>query len=223
MATDIKKFLDQSGVSTLWSRVAEEVAKVDAKAVKNAEDIAAHAGDIATMKGQIAALEAGTYDDTELRGLIGDNADAIADNVAAIAILNGDAATIGSVANTANAAAAAAEHVTEQKAECTFDEFQKMDIRVSTILEAEKLPKTKKLLKLTIDTGIDKRTIVSGIAEHFSPEELVGQQVLVLVNLAPRDFKGITSQGMILMAEDATGALRLLQPNEKTNNGAMVG
>ena len=110
-----------------------------------------------------------------------------------------------------------------QKAECSFDDFQKMDIRVSTILEAEKLPKTKKLLKLTIDTGIDKRTIVSGIAEHFTPEELVGQQVLVLVNLAPRDFKGITSQGMILMAEDATGALRLLQPNEKTNAGAMVG
>ena len=110
-----------------------------------------------------------------------------------------------------------------QKAECSFDDFQKMDIRVSTILEAEKLPKTKKLLKLTIDTGIDKRTIVSGIAEHFSPEELVGKQVLVLVNLAPRDFKGITSQGMILMAEDATGALRLLQPNEKTNAGAMVG
>ena len=110
-----------------------------------------------------------------------------------------------------------------QKAECSFDDFQKMDIRVSTILEAEKLPKTKKLLKLTIDTGIDKRTIVSGIAEHFTPEELVGQQVLVLVNLAPRDFKGITSQGMILMAEDATGALRLVQPNEKTNSGAMVG
>ena len=110
-----------------------------------------------------------------------------------------------------------------QKAECTFDDFQKMDIRVSTILEAEKLPKTKKLLKLTIDTGIDKRTIVSGIAEHFTPEELIGQQVLVLVNLAPRDFKGISSQGMILMAEDATGALRLVQPNEKTNNGAMVG
>ena len=119
---------------------------------------------------------------------------------------------------------AAAEVKAEpQKAECSFDDFQKMDIRVSTILEAEKLPKTKKLLKLTIDTGIDKRTIVSGIAEHFTPEELIGQQVLVLVNLAPRDFKGITSQGMILMAEDATGALRLVQPNEKTNNGAMVG
>ena len=119
---------------------------------------------------------------------------------------------------------AAAEVKAEpQKAECTFDDFQKMDIRVSTILEAEKLPKTKKLLKLTIDTGIDKRTIVSGIAEHFSPEELIGQQVLVLVNLAPRDFKGIVSQGMILMAEDATGALRLVQPNEKTKSGSMVG
>ena len=119
---------------------------------------------------------------------------------------------------------AAAEVKAEpQKAECTFDDFQKMDIRVSTILEAEKLPKTKKLLKLTIDTGIDKRTIVSGIAEHFSPEELIGLQVLVLVNLAPRDFKGIVSQGMILMAEDATGALRLVQPNEKTKNGSMVG
>ena len=110
-----------------------------------------------------------------------------------------------------------------QKAECSFDDFQKIDIRVSTILEAEKLPKTKKLLKLTVDTGIDKRTIVSGIAEHFSPEELIGKQVLVLVNLAPRDFKGITSQGMILMAEDATGELRLLQPDKKTNNGAVVG
>ena len=110
-----------------------------------------------------------------------------------------------------------------QKEACSFDDFQKMDIRVSTILEAEKLPKTKKLLKLTVDTGIDKRTIVSGIAEHFSPEELIGKQVLVLVNLAPRDFKGITSQGMILMAEDATGALRLVQPTEKTNNGAVVG
>ena len=123
----------------------------------------------------------------------------------------------------ANAAAAAAEHVTEQKEECTFDDFQKMDIRVSTILEAEKVAKTKKLLKLTVDTGIDKRTIVSGIAEHFSCEELIGRQVLVLVNLAPRELKGILSQGMILMAEDASGKLELLAPNNKTNNGAMVG
>ena len=123
----------------------------------------------------------------------------------------------------ANAAAEAAEHVTEQKEECSFDDFQKMDIRVSTILEAEKIAKTKKLLKLTVDTGIDKRTIVSGIAEHFSPEELVGRQVLVLVNLAPREMKGVTSQGMILMAEDASGKLELLAPEHKTNNGAIVG
>ena len=126
MATDIKKFLDQAGVSTLWSRVAEEVAKVDAKAVKNAEDIAVHAGDIATMKGQIAALEAGTYDDTELRGLIGDNASAIADNVAAIAILNGDAATAGSVANTANAAAAAKVAEIVANADANFDTLKEI-------------------------------------------------------------------------------------------------
>ena len=122
-----------------------------------------------------------------------------------------------------NAAEEAAQNVTAQKDECTYDDFQKMDIRVSTILAAEKVAKTKKLLKLTVDTGIDKRTIVSGIAEHFTPEELVGRQVLVLVNLAPRELKGITSNGMILMAEDASGKLELLAPEHKTNNGAIVG
>ncbi len=123
----------------------------------------------------------------------------------------------------ANAAAEAAAHVTAQKEKIVFDDFGKMDIRVSTILAAEKVAKTKKLLKLTVDTGIDKRTIVSGIAEHFSPEELVGRQVLVLVNLAPRELKGITSSGMILMAEDATGKLVLLGPENKVNDGAIVG
>ena len=122
------------------------------------------------------------------------------------------------------AANAAAEVKAEpQKEECTFDDFQKMDIRVSTILAAEKVAKTKKLLNLTVDTGIDQRTIVSGIAEHFTPEELVGQQVLVLVNLQPRELKGILSQGMILMAEDATGKLRLVQPSEAVKAGSMVG
>ena len=122
------------------------------------------------------------------------------------------------------AANAAAEVKAEpQKEACTFDDFQKMDIRVSTILAAEKVAKTKKLLKLTVDTGIDQRTIVSGIAEHFSPEELIGQQVLVLVNLQPRELKGILSQGMILMAEDATGKLRLVQPSEAVKAGSMVG
>lgn len=122
------------------------------------------------------------------------------------------------------AANAAAEvKAAPQKEVCTFDDFQKMDIRVSTILAAEKVAKTKKLLKLTVDTGIDQRTIVSGIAEHFTPEELVGQQVLVLVNLQPRELKGILSQGMILMAEDATGKLRLVQPSEAVKAGSMVG
>ena len=123
----------------------------------------------------------------------------------------------------ANEAAEVAQNIEPQKDTIQFDDFQKMDIRVSTILAAEKVAKTKKLLKLTIDTGIDKREIVSGIAEHFTPEELVGQQVLVLVNLAPRELKGILSNGMILMAEDASGKLRLLQPGEATHNGAVVG
>ena len=123
----------------------------------------------------------------------------------------------------AKLAAEAAQNVTEQKAEVAFDDFQKMDIRVSTILEAEKVAKTKKLLKLTIDTGIDKRTIVSGIAEYYTPEQLVGRQVLVLANLAPREIKGIESRGMILMAEDALGRLVLVQPEDKTMSGAMIG
>ncbi|MBE6196239.1 MAG: methionine--tRNA ligase [Rikenellaceae bacterium] len=123
----------------------------------------------------------------------------------------------------ANQAAEAAQHVEEQKDPVNFEDFQKMDIRVSTILAAEKVAKTKKLLKLTVDTGIDKREIVSGIAEHFTPEELIGKQVLVLVNLQPREMRGILSSGMILMGEDASGKLVLLQPSEKTNNGALVG
>jgi len=123
----------------------------------------------------------------------------------------------------ANAAAEAAQQVEPQKDAVSFDDFQKMDIRVSTILAAEKVAKTKKLLKLTVDTGIDQREIVSGIAEYFTPEELVGRQVLVLVNLQPRELKGILSRGMILMAEDASGKLRLLSPNEATNSGAVVG
>ena len=98
-----------------------------------------------------------------------------------------------------------------------------MDIRISTIVAAEKVAKTKKLLKLTVDTGIDTRESVSGIAEYFTPEELVGRQVPVLVNLEPRDLKGITSRGMILMAEDADGRLRLLQPGEKVTSGSIVG
>ena len=123
----------------------------------------------------------------------------------------------------ANAAAEAAQHVAEQKAEVSFDDFDKMDIRISTIIAAEKVAKTKKLLKLTVDTGIDRRTIVSGIAEYFKPEELVGRQVPVLVNLAPRELKGIRSEGMILMAEDALRGLVMMQTDGKVTNGAQVG
>ncbi len=122
----------------------------------------------------------------------------------------------------ANLAAEASQHVEQQKDTVTFDDFQKMDIRVAKILAAEKVAKTKKLLKLTVDTGIDRREIVSGIADRFTPEELVGRQVLVLVNLEPREMKGILSNGMILMAEDAAGTLRLLQPDGEVSNGATV-
>lgn len=126
MATDIKKFLDQAGVSTLWSRVAEEVAKVDAKAVKNAEDIVAHGTRLDNAEAKIAALEAGTYDDSELRGLIGNNKAAHEANAAAIAVLNGDAATTGSVANTANAAAAAKVAEIVANADADFDTLKEI-------------------------------------------------------------------------------------------------
>ncbi|PZX11237.1 methionyl-tRNA synthetase [Breznakibacter xylanolyticus] len=108
------------------------------------------------------------------------------------------------------------------KENISFDEFSKMDIRVGTILEAERVPKTKKLMKLLVDTGIDKRTVVSGIAEFFTPEEIIGRQVSILVNLAPRDLKGITSQGMILMAENADGKLCFVQPSEMVKPGSMI-
>ncbi len=108
------------------------------------------------------------------------------------------------------------------KPEITFDDFTKMDIRIGTILEAEKVKKTKKLMKMTVDTGIDQRTVVSGIAEHFEPDEVVGRQVSILVNLAPRKIRGIESQGMILMAEDADGTLRFVEPREKTKNGCHI-
>jgi len=104
----------------------------------------------------------------------------------------------------------------------SYDSFSTMDIRVATILEARKVPKTKKLLEIVVDTGIDKRTIVAGIAEFHEPESITGKQVLVLVNLAPRDIKGIKSEGMILLAEDATGKLTFVVPETKTDNGSVV-
>lgn len=110
---------------------------------------------------------------------------------------------------------AANTKVEPQKEEITFQDFTKLDLRVGTILEAEKMPKTKKLLVLKVDTGIDVRTIVSGIAESFSPKEIVGKRVTVLVNLAPRKLRGVESEGMILMTEDETGNLVFVNPDEK--------
>lgn len=101
-----------------------------------------------------------------------------------------------------------------QKETITFDEFTKLDIRVGTIIEAEKMPKAKKLLVLKVDTGIDTRTIVSGIAESFKPEDIIGKQVTVLVNLAPRALRGVESEGMILMTENAEGKLVFVNPDE---------
>jgi methionyl-tRNA synthetase len=101
-----------------------------------------------------------------------------------------------------------------QKPSVEFDDFTKLDIRLGTILEAEKVEKADKLLKLVVDTGIDKRTIVSGIAAHYKPEEIIGKTVQVLLNLAPRKIRGIESQGMILMAEDAEGNLSFMSPEK---------
>ncbi|EAQ39536.1 methionyl-tRNA synthetase [Dokdonia sp. MED134] len=125
----------------------------------------------------------------------------------------------------ANEAAAAAENavVEPQKDTITFDDFTKLDMRVGTIIEAEKMKKTKKLLILKVDTGIDVRTIVSGIAESFTPEEVIGKQVTVLVNLAPRALRGVESEGMILMTEDASGKLVFVNPDaEGVVNGNMI-
>lgn len=110
------------------------------------------------------------------------------------------------------------------KKEITWDDFAKLDMRVGTILEAEKIAKSKKLLKLTVDTGIDTRTIVSGIAESFKPEEVIGKKVTVLVNLAPRALRGVESQGMILMTEDASGQLIFVNPDDSkpTSNGLKI-
>ena len=121
------------------------------------------------------------------------------------------------------AKAEAAKQVSPQKPECSFEQFESMDIRTATVLEAERVPKTDKLLKLTIDTGIDKRTIVSGIAEYYTPEQMLGKQICILANLAPRKIKGIESKGMILMARQGDGKMRFITPQEALANGAQIG
>lgn len=122
----------------------------------------------------------------------------------------------------ANEAAEEAPKIAPAKAEVNFDEFMKMDLRVGEIKAAEKVPKSNKLLKFTVDTGLDKRTIVSGVAKHFTPEEMLGKKVVVMANLAPRKIMGIESQGMLLFAENADGSLKAVSPDEAAENGAGI-
>lgn len=117
---------------------------------------------------------------------------------------------------------AANSQVNPAKDPLTFDDFSKIDIRTATILEAEKVPKTTKLLKLKIDTGLDVRTIVSGIAEYYEPASIVGKQISIVANLEPRKIKGIESKGMILMAEDKDGKLVMVTPVEPVSNGSAI-
>ena len=130
-------------------------------------------------------------------------------------------------ANEAAAAAKAAEeaarHIEPLKEEISFEDFDKMDIRTANVLAAERVPKTDKLLKLTIDTGIDQRVIVSGIAEYYSPEDMLGKQICILANLKPRMIRGIESRGMILMARQGDGKMRFITPQEVLVAGAQIG
>ena len=115
------------------------------------------------------------------------------------------------------------QDIAPQKDTIQFDDFTKLDLRVGTIIEAEKMAKTKKLLVLKVDTGIDIRTIVSGIAESFTPEEIIGKKVTVLVNLAPRALRGVDSEGMILMTEDTSGKLVFVNPDtDGVSNGGGI-
>jgi len=117
---------------------------------------------------------------------------------------------------------AAGSKAAASKEPINYDEFIKVDIRTATILEAEKVPKTTKLLKLTIDTGLDIRTIVSGIAEYYEPKDIIGRQISIVANLEPRKIKGIESKGMILMAEDRDGRLVMVTPTDKVSNGSII-
>jgi methionyl-tRNA synthetase len=131
-------------------------------------------------------------------------------------------AQVQKLLDTKKANEASAYKAAPAKENINYEQFATMDIRIGTILEAELVPKTSKLMKLKIDTGFDQRTVVSGIAEHFRPEEVVGRQVSILVNLEPRTLRGIESQGMILMAENSDGKLEFVQPAKVLANGSQI-
>ena len=121
-----------------------------------------------------------------------------------------------------DAAEAGLRDVEPEKPGTTFDDFQAMDLRVAEVVAAEKVKGADKLLQLTVRTGYDERTVVSGIAEHFSPEEVVGRKVTLLANLAPRKIRGVVSQGMVLMASTEEGELRFVTPEEGAEPGDVI-
>ena len=123
---------------------------------------------------------------------------------------------------TANTAPIAAPQNVDVKETIAFDDFVKLDLRAATIIEAEKVKKADKLLQLTVDLGYEKRTVVSGIAQHFAPDEIIGTKVTLLSNLAPRKIRGVESKGMILMAENEDGALNFVTPSESAQNGSKI-
>lgn len=126
-------------------------------------------------------------------------------------------------ANTTTQPEGASENgIAALKPEIVFDDFGKIDLRVGTIIEAKKVEKADKLLELLVDLGFEQRTILSGIAMHFKPEDIVGKQVTIVANLAPRKMRGIESKGMILMAEDANGKLYFVSPSEAIASGSTI-
>jgi methionyl-tRNA synthetase len=146
---------------------------------------------------------------------------------AELAQLNANAAAKKTKMETTNTNSTASESTSENgiaplKPEIVFDDFGKIDLRVGTIVEAKKVEKADKLLELLVDLGFEKRTILSGIAMHFKPEDIVGKQVTIVANLAPRKMRGIESKGMILMAEDAQGKLYFVSPSEAIASGSSI-
>ena len=113
-------------------------------------------------------------------------------------------------------------NVMPQKNTIDFEDFTKIDIRVGTIIEAENVPKSDKLLKLKVDTGLDQRTILSGISKYYSPDDILNKKVMVLINLKPRKMMGFESQGMLLLADDSDGNLSLMQPDSDISDGSIV-
>ena len=114
------------------------------------------------------------------------------------------------------------DKIMPQKNIIEFDDFTKVDLRVGTEIEAENIPKSDKLLKLKVDTGLDQRTILSGISKYYSPDEIINKKVMVLINLKPRKMMGFESEGMLLLADDGDGNLSLMQPDSDISDGAVV-